>query len=399
MAYNPLDTSPGGPAQTYRDLRNSDELPFFDMFGAYLVSRYDDVRAVLDDPETFSSANALPDWTMSPPEVIEAMGDAVPRGISVVNTDPPLHTAIRRVLRTAFSGERVVRLREPIAAIAGELADGIAAAGRAELVSGYADRLVQAVANRAFGFPAEDFDRVARGCEVTVAMYNPMTPPETKLQLKPEFLAYERYLLDLIADRRANPRDDVISDLVNGAEADGLMSEADLVWTLRAFRVAGHDVTRDLIASTLLSMLTDRRHWEAAVADPAVIPALVEEGARRDAPHRGLMRVTTTDTEVGGRPIPAGTQLLLLFGSACLDDAHFPDAEAFTPGRPNIGDHLSFGGGPHVCPGANLARTQARIAIETLTRRLPDLRLTDDYEPVYIPNPFFRGLAALDVTW
>jgi len=398
MAYNPLDDSPDGPSRTYRELRAADEMPFFDMFGAYLVSRYDDVRTALDDPQTFSSANALPDWTLSPPEVVAAMGDAVPRGVSGVNTDPPLHTAIRRVLRAAFSGERVVRLREPIGQSAEELVDEIVKEGRAELVSGYADRLVQAAANRAFGFPDADYDRVARGCEVTVAMYNPMTPPEMKLQLKPEFLDYERYLLDIIADRRAHPRDDAISDLVQG-EADGVLSEADLVWSIRAFRVAGHDVTRDLIASTVLAMLTDRTHWDAAVADPGTIPALVEESARRDAPHRGLMRVTTTDTELGGQKLPAGTQLLLLFGSACLDDAHFPDPDAFTPGRANIGDHLSFGGGPHVCPGANLARTEARIAVETLTRRLPGLRLADGYEPRYIPNPFFRGLSALDVTW
>ena len=399
MAYNPLDESPDGPSRTYRELRGADELPFFDMFGAHLVSRYDDVRAVLDDPQTFSSANALPDWTLSPPPVLEVMGDAVPRGISVVNTDPPLHTAIRRVLRIAFSGERVVRLREPIRQTAEELVDGFAGEHGAELVSRYADRLVQDAANRSFGFPAEDFERVARGCEVTVAMYNPMTPPEMKLQLKPEFIDYERYLLDIIADRRAHPRDDVISDLVRGGEADDLMSEADLVWSIRAFRVAGHDVTRDLIASTLLAMLTDRRFWNAAVAEPATIPGLVEESARRDAPHRGLMRMTTVDTELAGQKLPAGTQLLLLFGSACLDDAHFPDADAFTPGRPNIGDHLSFGGGPHVCPGANLARTEARIAVETLVKRLPELRLADGYEPRYIPNPFFRGLAALDVTW
>ena len=399
MAYNPLDDSPDGPSRTYREMRAAGELPFFDMFGAYLVSRYDDVRAALDDPRTFSSANALPDWTLSPPEVLDAMGGALPRGISVVNTDPPLHTDVRRVLRTAFSGERVVRLREPIRAAAEELAGGLAGEGRAELVSEYADRLVQTVSNRAFGFPAEDYDFVARGCEVTVAMYNPMTPPEAKLRLKPEFLAYERYLLDIIADRRADPRDDIISDLVRGGEAGGLMSETDLVWSIRAFRVAGHDVTRDMMASTLLSMLSDRRHWDAAVADPAAIPALVEESARRDAPHRGLMRVTTADTELAGQKLPAGTQLLLLFGSACLDDAHFPDPDAFTPGRDNIGDHLSFGGGPHVCPGANLARTEVRIGIETLTRRLPGLRPVDGYDPRYIPNPFFRGLASLDVTW
>lgn len=399
MVYNPLDESPDGPSRTYRELRAADELPFFDMFGAYLVSRYDDVRTVLEDPETYSSANALPDWTLSPPQVLEAMGDAVPRGISVVNTDPPLHTAIRRVLRTAFSGERVVRLREPIRKTAEELVDGLVGDHRAELVSQYADRLVQSVANSAFGFPEEDFDRVARGCEVTVAMYNPLTPPEMKLQLKPEFVAYERYLLDLIADRRDKPRDDIVSDLVQGGEEGDLMSEADLVWTLRAFRVAGHDVTRDLLASTLLSMLSDRRHWDAAVADPAAIPALVEESARRDAPHRGLMRLTTEDTELAGQKVPAGTQLLLLFGSACLDDARFPAPDDYTPGRANIGDHLAFGGGPHVCPGANLARTEVRIAVETLTRRLPELRLADGYEPRYIPNPFFRGLAALDVAW
>ena len=150
MAYNPLDDSPDGPSRMYRELRGAGEMPFFDMFGAYLVSRYDDVRAALDDPATFSSANALPDWTLSPPQVTEAMGDAVPPGTSIVNADPPRHTGLRKVVRTAFSGERVVRLREPIRAIAAELVDGFAGEHRAERrprhVAGVACRTLRRIA-------------------------------------------------------------------------------------------------------------------------------------------------------------------------------------------------------------------------------------------------------------
>jgi cytochrome P450 len=140
--------------------------------------------------------------------------------------------------------------------------------------------------------------------------------------------------------------------------------------------------------------------YRRVVDDPArAIPRVTEEALRRDAPHRGLFRITTRDTELGGVALPAGTPLLLLFGSGNRDETVFGDPDAVDLDRANVRDHLAFGRGLHVCPGAPMARTEIRVALETLLRRLPNLRLAHDYEPTYIASYFFRGLERLDVTW
>ena len=130
-----------------------------------------------------------------------------------------------------------------------------------------------------------------------------------------------------------------------------------------------------------------------------MIPRATEEILRRDAPHRGLFRITTRDTELGGTPLPAGTPLLLLFGSGNRDETVFPDPDAVDLDRANVRDHLAFGRGLHVCPGAPMARAEIRVALEHLMKRLPGLRLADGFRPTYIASYFFRGLESLHVTW
>jgi cytochrome P450 len=169
---------------------------------------------------------------------------------------------------------------------------------------------------------------------------------------------------------------------------------------MRAARVAGFDTTRDAITATVLIMLENPGVRERILADPArAIPRLTEEALRRDAPHRGLFRITTREVELGGTALSAGAPLLLLFGSGNRDETVFARPDEVDLDRPNVRDHLAFGRGLHSCPGAPMARAEIRVALETLVRRLPGLRLADGYRPVYIASYFFRGLESLDVTW
>ncbi|GAA3220838.1 hypothetical protein GCM10017691_05390 [Pseudonocardia petroleophila] len=212
---------------------------------------------------------------------------------------------------------------------------------------------------------------------------------------------YTRYLQALIDERRAHPREDLLSDLVHGANGHpGLPDEYTHCIARGAARVAGFDTTRDAITSTMYAVLADPSIRERVLADPVkMIPRATEEVLRRDAPHRGLFRLTTRDTTLGGTDLPAGTPLLLLFGSGNRDEAVFPDPDAVDLDRPNVRDHLAFGRGLHVCPGAPMARAEIRVALEHLVRRLPGMVLAPGYEPVYIASYFFRGLESLDVTW
>ncbi|GEL24218.1 hypothetical protein PSU4_31720 [Pseudonocardia sulfidoxydans NBRC 16205] len=205
----------------------------------------------------------------------------------------------------------------------------------------------------------------------------------------------------LIDDRRSRPREDLLSDLVHGANGfPGLPDEYVHNIVRGAARVAGFDTTRDAITATVLLILQNDDVRARLLADPVkTIPKATEEALRRDAPHRGLFRITTRDTELGGTALPAGAPLLLLFGSGNRDESRFPKPDQVDLDRPNVRDHLAFGRGLHVCPGAPMARAEIRVALETLFHRLPDVRLTDGFEPTYIASFFFRGLESLQVSW
>lgn len=178
------------------------------------------------------------------------------------------------------------------------------------------------------------------------------------------------------------------------------MSDDQAQNLLRGARVAGYDTTRDAITSTILVLLQNPDLWKAAsTGEQRTIPKVIEETLRRDAPHRRLMRITTRDVELGGTQLPAGVPLLLLFGSGNRDEHKFPDPDAVDIDRPNVRDHLAFGTGMHVCPGAPLARAEIRVAMEALIQALPNLRLAAGHQATYVASYFFRGLETLPVTW
>ncbi len=369
--------------------------------GAYMVTRYEDLTTVIDDPETFSSKAALPMIYDNPPEVVaELQKGGVPETTMVVNEDEPEHVRFRRVFDAGFSGARVRAMLPTMRSRANELIDGFTDQ-RADLVTGYAVPFVQTVISAIIGFPPADTDRIQVWTDDVNTLWNVLAPLDARVASARRMADYTRYLQALIDDRRANPREDLLSDLVHGANGfPGLPDEYVHNIIRGAARVAGFDTTRDAITATVLLILQDPDVRDRVWADPAkAIPKVTEEALRRDAPHRGLFRITTRDTELGGTSLPAGTPLLLLFGSGNRDETKFADPDAVDLDRANVREHLAFGRGLHVCPGAPMARAEIRVALETLMQRLPELRLVDGYQPRYIASYFFRGLASLDVTW
>lgn len=369
--------------------------------GAYMVTRYDDLITVIDDPETYSSKPAVPRIYDNRPEVVEVLrAGNVPETGAVVNEDEPEHTPIRKVFDAGFTGARVRTMMPTMRATAESLVDAFPE-GRADLVGQYAVPFVQSVISAIIGFPPEDTAQIQIWTDDVTTLWNPLAPLDDQLAAARRMGDYTRYLQEIVDDRRAHPREDLISDLVHGAHGHPGLSDA-LVHNIArgAARVAGFDTTRDAITATMLATLQNPGIHERVLADPSkAIPKVTEEVLRRDAPHRGLFRVTTRDTVLGGTPLPAGTMVLLLFGSGNRDETRFPDPDAVDIDRPNVRQHLAFGRGLHICPGAPMARTEIRVALETLVRRLPGMRLADDYEPTYIASYFFRGLETLDVTW
>ena len=402
LDFNPM-ISPHreDPHVFYREAR-SRPVEFSPSIGAYLVTRYADLVTVLDDPRTFSSRAALPMIYDNPPEVVAVLrAGGVPETTMVVNEDEPDHIRFRRVFDAGFTGARVRAMVPLMRERAAALIDGFAADGRADLVAGYAVPFVQAVISAVIGFPAEDTARIQAWTDDVNLLWNMLAPVDARVEAARRMADYTRYLQALIDDRRARPQRDLISDLVHGANGyPGVPDEYVHNMIRGAARVAGFDTTRDAITATLLIMLEDPGLGELILADPArMIPKLTEEALRRDAPHRGLFRITTREVELGGTTLPAGAPMLLLFGSGNRDETTFPHPDDVDTDRPNVRDHLAFGRGLHSCPGAPMARAEIRVALETLIRRLPGLRLADGYQPVYIASYFFRGLESLVVTW
>ena len=299
-----------------------------------------------------------------------------------------------------FTGARVRAMLPTMRARAAELVDGFAD-GKADLVADYAVPFVQTVISAIIGFPPEDTARIQAWTDDFVLLWNPLAPVEPRVEAARRMADYTRYLQALIDDRRAHPREDLLSDLIHGSGGYPGVADAYVHNMIRgAARVAGFDTTRDAITATLLVILQNPDVAAEVRENPAkAIPRVTEEALRRDAPHRGLFRITTRDTTLGGTDLPAGSPLLLLFGSGNRDETVFPRPDDVDLDRPNVRDHLAFGRGLHVCPGAPMARAEIRVALETLLHRLPGLRLADGYEPTYIASYFFRGLESLHVTW
>lgn len=371
--------------------------------GAHAVARHQDLLDVLADPDTYSSAVAVPRVYSSEPEVVaELERSAYVETEALVNEDGPEHAPHRKLFETGVTGARVRALVPAMRDKANELIDAFGDVPNhpVDLVARYAAPFVQFVINRIIGFPDEDAARVQAWTDDVATVWNLLSPVDGRIAAAKRLAGYTRYLQDLIDDRRANPRADMISDLVHGSDGQPGLSDDQVHSYIRgSVRIAGYDTTRDGITAAVLLYLTTPEVRARFAANPtATIPRLIEETLRRDAPHRGLFRVTTRAVTLGGTDLPAGALLLLMFGSGNRDETVFPDPDATDLDRPNVRSHLAFGKGKHTCPGAPLARAEIRVALETLLNRVPALELAPGYQPNYVPNPFVRGLRTLLVT-
>ncbi|HEU4328416.1 MAG TPA: cytochrome P450 [Roseiflexaceae bacterium] len=373
---------------------------FAPVFQCWVVTRYQDVLAALSDPKRFSSHHLFRTPVDPTPEVEAVLAQIPPEEPLLVTEDPPSHTRTRALVAKALSPRRYAAMEPRIQAIADELVDGFATAGEADLVGQYGFPLPMRVLLEFIGLPPEDAPFVKRWAHEHMQISMPGLDPQLQLQIARTEVEFSRYAAGVIADRRAHPRDDVLSGLIN-ARVDGErpFDESELITLLQHLLTAGHETTTCLIANTLLNLLREPERWRAVCDDPATAGAAAEEGLRYDAPVQGMFRVTTGPVELSGAELPTGARVLLLFGAANRDAAVFAEPDRFDPARPNAHKHLGLGYGIHYCIGAPLARAEARIAVATLARRLPGLRLAPSFAPAYLPNLIQRALRGLPVVW
>jgi cytochrome P450 len=312
--------------------------------------------------------------------------------------DPPDHTRLRKLVSTAFAPRVVNALQPEISALVDGLLDRIAAKGSFDVVADFAYPLPVAVICRLLGVPLEDEPQFSRASAVLAKALDPFFTDDQTDELNDSLDAgagLRDYLHGLIARRRSQPGDDLLSALVAVNESGDQLTEEEIVSTCVLLLVAGHETTVNLIGNAILAMLRDGGQWRALGADPTRAAAIVEETLRYDPPVQQLSRIALGDMTIGNTDVAKGDVLMLLLAAAHRDPAEFTRPDVFDPDRGTL-RHLGFGRGAHYCLGAPLARLETVAALSAVTARFPHARLAS--EPLYKPNITLRGLSALTIS-
>ena len=364
--------------------------------GGLVVTRHADCLHVLRHPAASSDErnSDLFRALQEAGEVDEELVDARP----FLFLDPPDHTRLRRLVTKAFTPRTIERLRPRVQELVDDLLDARAGTGSIELVEDFAYLVPVQIISELLGVPPEDHERfkgwsrdLARGLDPDFIL-----PPEVVEKRKQAIDAFSAYFLELIAERRRAPQDDLLSALVAAEDAGDRLTERELLSTCTLLLVAGHETTVNLIANGTLALLRHPDELGRLRDDPSIARTAVEELLRFDPPVQLTARVALEDMEIGGQTLAKGTSAILLLGSANRDEAAFAEPDQLDVGRTD-NHHLAFGFGTHFCLGAPLARLEGEVALTTLVRRFPDLALATD-TPRYKENLVLRGLEELPLS-
>jgi cytochrome P450 len=378
LEYDPLSFY-SDPYPIYRELRDTAPVFHNAARGAWVLSRHDDVQAAARDPQTFSSARGTDifDFSLGPGDFLDM--------------DPPRHDELRRILRQDFLPKNLKLLEDCVRRTVNELLDVLIERGGGDFAREFAQRLPLRMICHIFGVPAEDHQLL----EDWFLRIVEQAPDQAEVsgdsvRAGEEFVAYVEQAL---ADRRTAPRPDVFGTM-SAAVTEGRLPPDEVGGMVQLLLVAGIHTTSTLLTSALL-LLEHRpadRHWLAETPDR--LPDAIEELLRYESPVQWLGRYALRESVIHDTLIPFGARVVLLWASANRDERRFPDPDTLDLTRPPE-RHIAFGEGIHFCLGAPLARMEARIALESLFRRITDYEVTGPVTPLYTHNE--RGIASLPV--
>ena len=358
------------PYPWYERMRRTSPVHRDEGSGVWSVFRYDDVERVLSDYRGFSSRFGSYD---------DAGEDASPLAASMIGTDPPSHTKLRTMVSSAFGPRAIAELEPRIRAVTTRLMEPAVARGSMDVVSDLAEPLPVTVIAEMLGIPPEDRRRFKAWSDAIVGLSNQFGGGDDgALRLQAEVGGY---FLRVVEDRRQRPGTDLISRVVRAEGGGQRLSDQEVLGCCILLLVAGNETTTNLIANAVQCFLEHPRVAARLAAEPARLPAAIEEVLRYRSPVRAMFRVATQEMRLDGRAVPAGDSVLAWIGSANRDEAKFPDAARFEPDRtPN--PHIAFGHGIHQCLGALLARLEGRVALEALLTRCRGIRRERPREPL-----------------
>ena len=360
----------------YSAMRRTEPVAYNSQFDRWSVFGYNDVQRVLSDSATFSS---------------EYMGtNGNPIGTSIIGTDPPRHRKLRSLVTQAFTPRAIAQLTPRITAIVNELLDNAAANGKMDVIDDFSNLLPVTVIAEMLGIPQKDqatFKHLSD--EIVGVTRTSNSNPQAEMA---------NFFLQLMAQRRSEPQDDLITNLMNAQIEGEHLSMTELLGFCILLLVAGNETTTHLIGNAIWSFDEHPAAVEQMRANPSLIPDALEEVLRYRSPVKLMHRVVAKDTTLGDKELREGQMVTAWIGSANHDEAQFPDAETFdiqrTPNR-----HLAFGYGIHFCIGAPLARLEARIAFEVMLARLQDIRRERDIPLEATDSYILYGVKHMPITF
>ncbi|ACV07226.1 cytochrome P450/oxidoreductase [Kytococcus sedentarius] len=390
------------PAAATAVFREEQPVFYDEALGYWVVTRYEDVRAVFRDHETFSPRIALEKITPTTDEATEVL-KTYDFGLdrTLVNEDEPAHMARRRALMGSFAPEHLAEHEEMVRRLTREAVDAFIDEGRADLVTQLLYWIPLNVAFHFLGVPEDDMATLKRfSVAHTVNTWGRPTP-EQQVDVAHNVGQFWQYAGQVLERIRQDPDAPGWMPFSVRAQAEQpeVVTDSYLHSMMMAGIVAAHETTAHASANMVKLLLEHRAVWDEVCANPALIANTVEECLRHAGSVAAWRRLALRDTQVGGVAIPEGAKLLIVSASANHDERHFTDADTVDPRRESAAEHLTFGYGVHQCLGKNLARMEMQVFLEELTTRLPHLELDPDQEFSYVPNTSFRGPEHLWVEW
>ncbi len=386
------------PYPFYEALRDNAPVYHAEKLGFWLISRYDDCLEALRNPTIFSSKMGFRPGSV-PEEVLriyneEGFGDLPD---TLVSNDPPSHTRYRKLVDRVFTAGRVRQMEEYMVQVVNELIDEFVELGQTKVMRSFAVPVPMYVIADQLGVPRLHMDKFKEWSDASVEPLGLLISDERKIECAKLAVEMQHYFADVFADRRQNPRDDLITDLVTKEVDDRLLDLPELLSVLNQLLVAGNETTTSAIGAAVIRLAENPELADRLADDPSLSDNFAEEILRHESPVQGLFRMTTEDVEIGGVTIPKGSLVNLRYGSANRDERKFLEPERFDVQRKNASSHLAFGAGIHHCIGAQLARREIGISARELTRRLKDIRLKDSGSVRHLPSVILRGLAEFEI--
>lgn len=367
--------------------------------GRLFITRYDDTQLLLRDRRFGKDFD-------NPESLLQRFGPTAMQEPAVVGLshmmlmrDPPDHTRLRGLVSKAFTARRIEAMRDWVQGLTDRLIDKAIARGHMDAVRDLAFPLPVLVICELLGIPEGDQAGFVNGSASGGALLNPTPPTRAEIDnANAGTLASSAYFEKLFELRRREPRDDLITQLVQAEEAGDRLTTAELQANVQLLFAAGHETTVNLIGNGLLALLRHPDQWNMLRENPSLIPNAVEEVLRYESPVQAVGRTAMEPVELSSATVAPHTGVVSFVGAANRDPAVFENPNQFDITRKDL-KPLSFGGGIHFCLGAQLARIEAAVVFESLARRLPNLRLEQPDQPKWRASFTLRGLTELPVAW